>query len=131
MKTITHAEFGELLKAQGVEREHYAFKCPICGTIQSATSLVRAGAGPDVSDDRVWKSEGFSCVGRFTGHKRVKDEAPGQGCDWTLGGFFQVHTHEVEYKGKTHPIFEPASAAEAQALREHHLNTPFPPIEKA
>lgn len=115
MKTITLEDFHSQLKAQGVPITHCAFKCPVCQTIQSGNDLINAGAGKDF--DEVHKYLGFSCVGRFTGagsHKR--DNPPGHGCNWTLGGLLQVHKLEVVADaGDRHPRFELASPEEAQA----------------
>jgi len=65
MNTMTIEEFHEALIAQDVPRDHLAMKCPMCKTVQSAASLIAAGAGADF--DAVGKYLGFSCVGRFTG----------------------------------------------------------------
>ena len=115
--TITLDEFQARLQAQRVpSRRHVAMKCPVCGTVQSMDSLIRAGAGAD--EEAVEKFIGFSCVGRWTfagPHK--PGTPPGRGCDWTLGGLFQIHTLEVETPdGKRHPTFEVASPEEAQEL---------------
>ena len=116
MKTMTLEEFHAVLKAQGVkDRVDLAFRCPICGTVQSGRDLIAAGAGKTF--DEVEKYIGFSCVGRWTGagpHK--KGNGTGHGCDWTLGGVF--HLHEVEVilpDGEHRPTFEPVTAEEAQA----------------
>ncbi|MDI6835414.1 MAG: hypothetical protein QMD99_06835 [Rhizobiaceae bacterium] len=46
VEVIPVAEFHRRLNAQGVSgRQHFALRCPMCGTVQSATSLIRAGAG--------------------------------------------------------------------------------------
>lgn len=115
MKTMSLADFHAALKAQGVPRDHLAFRCPICKTVQSAHDLIAAGAGGTFED--VDKYLGFSCVGRFTqagGH--VKGTPPGKGCNWTLGGLFQMHELEVITEdGKQHPQFEPVTPEEAQA----------------
>jgi len=114
LKTIHIPELHALLAAQGVPDVHYAFRCPICKTIQSAADLIAAGAGKNF--DEVQRFLGFSCVGRFTdaGPHR-KDEPPGRGCNWTLGGLFQLHELEVvSADGKRHPMFEIATRAEAQ-----------------
>lgn len=116
-KQITLAAFHEQLKAQGVQRDHLAFKCPICKTVQSATDLIAAGAGRDFG--AVEKFLGFSCVGRWrnSGPWR-KGDKPGRGCDWTLGGLLQLHDLEVVTEdGVAHPRFEPASPEEAKAHR--------------
>jgi hypothetical protein len=119
MRRITIPEFHAELRAQGVStREQLAFKCPMCGTIQSAQSLINARAGE--SFDKVEKYLGFSCVGRFTNagpHK--KSATPGRGCDWTLGGLLGLHSLEViDDDGKAHPRFEIASPSEAKALQD-------------
>lgn len=116
MRKITMDEFHGELKAQGVPRDHLAFKCPRCGTIQSADDLIRAGAGADF--DVVEKYLGFSCVGRWRGGASgLGDKADARGCDWTLGGLFQLHKLAVVVDGREHPRFEPATPDEAQAHR--------------
>lgn len=113
MKTVTLDEFQDLIKSQGRERiEDVTFRCPVCGTLQSAQDLIDAGAGSNMRE--VEKYVGFSCVGRFTGAgAHVKDEPPGRGCNWTLGGLFRAHELEVVTPdGKHHPMFEPATAEE-------------------
>ena len=88
----------------GKKGSKWKFICPICGTAQSAEDLVAAG----VPKDKVGSYIGFSCVGRWTEagpHK--KDDKPGKGCDWTLGGLFSLHKLEIEdNEGKMHPHFE-------------------------
>lgn len=112
-----HAE----LRAQGVSaREHYAFRCVCCGTIQSGASLIRAGAGANFEAVEKWV--GFSCVGRFTGAgPKRKGEGPGRGCDWTLGGLFTIHKLEIlTPDGQRCALFEPATPEEAQDLERRH-----------
>lgn len=120
IETITIPEFHARLKAQGVKRhEDFAFKCPMCGTVQSGQSLICAGAGKDF--DAVEKYVGFSCVGRFTGAGAPRKKPDGKPCDWTLGGFFRLHKLEVIDEGGKHcPRFEIAPPEEAQALAAHH-----------
>jgi hypothetical protein len=70
-------------KAMGVERfgENYAdwvLICPACGTKQTPREVANAGGNIDTQ-------AGFSCIGRFP--NAVKN----LGCDWTLGGLFQIH----------------------------------------
>lgn len=113
-KTISLDEFQSAIQAQGVPIEHVAMKCPMCGTIQSATDLIRAGAGADM--DAVEKYLGFACIGRFTNAGPFKSGSSQVGCDWTLGGLFQLHRLEVVTPdGKRHPRFEMASPEVAQA----------------
>lgn len=116
LRKISIEEFHSELRAQGVSGKHHlAFRCPMCGTIQSATSLIKAGAGKDF--EQVEKFLGFSCVGRFTNAGPPRKKPDGQPCDWTLGGLFQFHELEViDTDGQSHPRFEIATAAEAAAL---------------
>lgn len=117
MQTMTIPEFHAALKAQGVSsREDFAFRCPMCGTVRSARSLMLGGAGGGF--DEVERFLGFSCVGRFTDAGPHKNGVPaGRGCDWTLGGLLSLHCLEViDQDGVGHPRFEPASAQEAQEL---------------
>lgn len=106
MKTVTMKEFHQTLRAQGQpRREDLTFKCPRCGTVQSAQDLIDAGAGEDM--DAVEKYTGFSCVGRWSDTK---------GCNWTLGGLLQIHEYEVvDDDGVHHPLFEPVMPAEGAA----------------
>ena len=98
-KQITLEEYKKQMKAQNCELEDVKFICPRCKTHQSARDLINAGAGKDI--DEVEKYLAFSCVGRFDKTK---------GCDWTLGGLFQIHTLEVVTPdGKRHPRFEVAA----------------------
>ncbi|OEC43162.1 hypothetical protein A7D27_10110 [Pseudomonas sp. 1D4] len=118
MKTATLDEYRALMKAQGVPREHTAFRCPMCSTVQSAADLLAAGAGNNLAAVEPYLA--FSCVGRFTGAGSPSAmKGLGRGCNWTLGGLFQTHQFEVVTDdGRHHPMFEPVTAAEAQAHME-------------
>lgn len=112
MDTMTESQFHEAIKAQGVPREHMAFECPMCGTIQSAADLIKAGVGKDF--DEVSNYLGFSCVGRFTKAGPPRKEPDGKPCNWSLGGLFQMHKLEVVTEdGKHHPHFAPVSQGKA------------------
>lgn len=88
---ITYEEFIALARAQGVtDVNHVAFKCCMCGTIQSMASLIEAGALPDQAENCV----GYSCVGRWL-NSGPPPGVPGKGCDWTLGGLFGSAGREV------------------------------------
>lgn len=121
-RSVTLEQFRAELQSQGViSREDLAMKCPICGTVQSARSLFRAGLGGTFEDAEGFL--GFSCVGRFTGAGAYsqKTKSSPEGCDWTLGGLFKLHKLEVETPdGRRHPRFEPATPEEAQALAREH-----------
>lgn len=93
MVTMTLKEW----KAKGTELfgtddfREWMFVCPACGNIQSYKDFF--GLTDDPQDYMA-----FSCIGRF------KENI---GCDWTLGGLFQLHTTEViDEEGKAHPVFE-------------------------
>lgn len=121
MRTVTREQFQAELQAQGVKTHlDFAFRCPVCKTIQSARDLIAAGAGNDF--DAVERYLAFSCVGRFTNagpHK--KDTPPGKGCNWTLGGLFQLHELTVTTDdGEKHPRFELATPDEAKAHAAKH-----------
>lgn len=69
--------------------------CPHCHTSQSPRDLVEAG----VDKGEVMDYWGFSCIGSF-------DDK--QGCNWTLGGLFQIHELDViDGSGKSFPRFAP------------------------
>lgn len=121
MRKISIEEFRAELAAQGVSgREHGAFKCVACGTVQSMALLAANG----VPEGKLESQIGFSCVGRWTHRTPIPatDKWGGPrtdgkiGCDWTLGGLFQQHKLIVIDENGEHPCFALASPAEAQAL---------------
>jgi hypothetical protein len=117
IRKLTLDEFHAELKAQGVaETLDLAFKCVVCGTVQSARTLICVSAGKDF--EAVSGFLGFSCAGRWTAAGPYKEKgAKGLGCDWTLGGLFSLHTLTVDDgSGTPRPCFEPATPEEAQAL---------------
>lgn len=121
MRSVTLEEFHGIVRGQGVPIEDVAFRCPMCGTVQSANDLIAAGAGANFEE--VEKYLAYSCVGRFTGAgQHRKDAPPGTPCDWTLGGLFRIHKLEVVTPdGEKHPRFEPVSPEEAQQHRSQRL----------
>lgn len=124
MKKLTLDEYKRALLAQGVgSHEHFAMKCPMCQTIQSAADLIAAGAGADFY--AVEKYLGFSCVGRFTGAGTPRRKPDGKPCNWTLGGLFALHKLVVVTPdGKEHPRFELATPEEAQEHMKRHAAAP-------
>lgn len=114
MERIDTTELHKRMKAQGVSsRDHIAFKCPICSTVQSMASLRKAGAPADKVENYV----GFSCEGRFTNAGPFVKGSGKRGCDWTLGGLFSLHELEVTLPdGRTQPSFVVATPDEARAL---------------
>jgi len=115
MRKITLDEFRSELKSQGQAREDAAFVCPMCGTVQSAKSLIAAGAGKNFEE--VETQLGYSCVGRWLGAPAPRKKPDGKPCNWTLGGLFCLHALEVTGPdGKDHPFFEIASIEQAERL---------------
>ena len=77
---------------------NWKFKCPNCGNIQSLQDFVNA---------RIDNAEGkfyYSCIGRY-----VKDK----GCNWTLGGLFQIHKTAIFKDGVVVPVFEMAETEDS------------------
>ena len=123
MRTITLEQFLSELKAQGVPRQHLAFVCPICKTVQSTASLMKAA---NRDEDYVENYIGFSCIGRWTNAGEHKEGHDGHGCDWTLGGFLHLHELEViDEQGKHHMRFEIATPEQARELMQQFA-TPEP-----
>lgn len=124
MERIDQKELHLRMRTQGVSsKEHIAFRCAACGTVQSMASLIKAGAQPETVERYI----GFSCEGRFSGvgpwpsskdkSKKAQARRQQRGCDWTLGGLFKIHRLEVVLEdGKVHPSFEIAEPHEARAL---------------
>jgi len=115
---LTFEQWQARTAAQGQPREHLAFMCPICGTVQSMASLRAAG----VPEDKIETQIGFSCEGRWTNagpfpSKPTAKRKTHRGCNWTLGGLFRLHRLEVERDGQTHPFFEIATTEQAAQLR--------------
>ncbi len=104
-------------------REHLALVCPICGTVQSMASLIKAGAPADKVDGFF----GFSCEGRFTRAgpwpaqsaqtQAAKQRRLVRGCDWTLGGLLRLHQLEVMTEDGVRPCFVLATPEQARALQ--------------
>lgn len=103
METIGIKDFIEkATKLYGPKARYWKFICPKCRTIQTAADLMEVG----VSKEDVQSRIGFSCIGRFDSSK---------GCNWTLGGLFQIHNLEIKDEtGKLHPHFELVDAGESE-----------------
>lgn len=132
MKKMSHAEFmqacGKQFDDPSIHHRHWAFVCPVCGTVQSAESLIRAGVKRAMVDGAL----GFACVGRFTGAgEHEQGERPGRGCDYTLGGLFKLHELEVEMDGRRNPMFNLASNEQALHLYNLHQKDPEIITERA
>lgn len=84
MEQLTLSQFREKLKEHWPDMMSVEFICPSCKTVQTGNDLVAAGAGNNFEEIQGYI--GFSCIGRFDKEK---------GCDWTLGGLFQIHELEI------------------------------------
>jgi hypothetical protein len=119
MITIPATEYIKQLKAQQVPIDDQAFVCPLCGKVQSAVDLIKAGAGKDM--DEVMKYLGYSCVGRWTNAGPPRKTKDGKGCNWTLGGLFKLHEIEIlGQDGKRYPRFAVATPAQARFHMEEN-----------
>ena len=99
MHQMTLAEFHRIVLQQKVEPLYLQFVCPRCHTVQCADDFIKAGVGESFSEVEPYLA--FSCIGRW-------DES--KGCDWTLGGLFQIHELVVTTPdGTRHPRFRPAN----------------------
>lgn len=101
----------------GPKARFWKFVCPACGTVQSGENFVATGKFSFEKPDALLSVLGYSCIGRFTGKDDEGIAAKGRGekwdkgCNWTLGGLFQIHTLEViDENGKCVPHFEFAEA---------------------
>ena len=90
--TMSHAEWWDKGKELfGEDFNKWRFVCAHCGEVQTMEDFAEAEI--EKGNQKVF----FSCIGR---------EVVGRGCDWTLGGFFQIHTAEViKGDGTKVPVF--------------------------
>lgn len=116
MQTMTLDDFQAACMERFPSSLQTAVKCPMCGTIQTAQDFIDAGQGHSFDD--VQGKLGYSCIGRYTGAGSPRKNPDGKPCNWTLGGLFRFHKLEVVTPdGKSHPHFELATKAEAEAHR--------------
>lgn len=87
----------------GADRKGWKFVCAGCKTVQSAHDFMQHAKDKEaMRKDMLRGIVGFSCIGRYV---------DGIGCDWTLGGFFQIHTSLIHTdEGKDVPVFDFADA---------------------
>lgn len=102
MKVLSQEEWVALgTKLYGEDKREWKFKCVQCGEAQTYNDFIKIG----VEDPTLYVH--FSCIGRFT-----KD----RGCDWTLGGLFQLHKQEViDSEGNRHRTFEFADTLDEES----------------
>jgi hypothetical protein len=95
VKQISLAEWrAEGEELFGKDMNKWKFKCVQCGHVQTLQDFIDHG----IDEKEAVTLFFYSCLGRWK-----KDV----GCDWTLGGLFQIHKLVVisEY-GKPVPVFE-------------------------
>ena len=99
LKPVSRADWmDEGQRLFGTDFKKWRFKCIRCGHVQTAQDFIDLGIE---NWDGVFY---YSCIGRWK---------KGVGCDWTLGGLFQIHTKEVfGEEGKPIPVFEYAKEGE-------------------
>jgi len=79
----------------GKDSYNWKFKCPSCGHIQSINSMLKHT--PSLKAVEIENMVFVNCEGRYNAK---------YGCDWTLGGLFQIHKVEVNFNGKICRAFE-------------------------
>jgi len=96
IKIMMRSEWEAEGKARfGIDKKNWIFKCPNCNTLQSYDDWSRLTT---LEPKEINQYIGFSCIGRVS-----KD----MGCNWSLGGLFQIHKLEViQLDGKKVPFFE-------------------------
>ena len=79
----------------------WLYVCPMCGHVQGAHEFAER---TEIKKDDYHKYIGFSCIGRYLKYQKPlpgQDEhafpvkMKGGGCNWTLGGLFNIHNAEV------------------------------------
>ena len=94
-KRISFDEWkAEAIRLYGRDERNWRFKCPNCGHVQCGKEVRERNPSliGTISD---WIT--CNCEGRHT---------PGIGCNWTLGGLFQIHKVEVTIGQKIIRAFE-------------------------
>jgi predicted RNA-binding Zn-ribbon protein involved in translation (DUF1610 family) len=87
------------------EPDKVAFKCPVCGHVQTLGDFRSRGLD--------YQQAYFNCIGRYIGGRSAfHEEGPGP-CDYTSGGLFCLNTVVVVKDGKEVPVFEFAFEEEA------------------
>lgn len=88
----------------GEDPKDWAFKCPVCGNIQTAKDFIKHNI--EEPENKVY----FSCIGRY-----VK----GIGCDWTLGGLLKINKISVMKDAQVFPVFQRATLVD---LLKNNIN---------
>lgn len=97
----------EAFKRFGADKMLWAWKCPLCGFVQTA-AMYKAAKAPE-------SAIAFSCVGRWIDGSRKAFGGSGPGpCDYAGGGLFAVNPVVVVHPdGHTTDLFELATLEEA------------------
>ena len=112
IKNYTQEELNETgERLFGKDKLKWKVECPMCKHPQSVDDYIER---TDLRGKDIEKRFGWSCIGRSLKKQEViksKGDFPyyfkGGGCNWTLGGFFQLHKATVENEeGKPCPCFD-------------------------
>lgn len=99
---LSLADFRARCQAQGVPgREHYAFKCPSCGAVQSIASLVRQHGMNQIHAERAL---GSAC----------------KTCSASAGSPDCCQIEVTDHRGDVHQFFALATPEEARRLAGMH-----------
>ena len=100
-------------KLFGKSLRDWLFVCPMCWHVQGGLEFQER---TDLEIKNIEKVLGFSCIGRYLRNQEPKPrqregamplKMKGGGCNWTLGGLFQMHKASVILDdGSEHQIFE-------------------------
>lgn len=111
MKNYTFIEWEkEATKRFGNDFKEWKLKCVSCGHVQSITSILKNNPKLEKKDVVDWFF--MSCEGRVNGKGidafkiQKGDDFSKDGCNWTLGGLFEIHEVEVTRNGVMFPIFD-------------------------
>jgi len=81
----------------GPEQLKWRFVCPACGYVASTKEYKDAGA-PDTA-------VAFSCVGRWSGARRLAFGKGSGPCDYAGGGLLRLNPVHVQEAGSVHQVF--------------------------
>jgi hypothetical protein len=113
-ETITQGELlAELRKRFGDDPKAWAFVCPSCGDVASATDFRVALDANGRGDEPASNHLGQVCIGRILG--ALKREQPqggykSRGCDWAAFGLFSGPMFVIFPDGRAEPSFRIADA---------------------
>jgi hypothetical protein len=96
----------EGLRRFGEDKQHWAFKCPVCFNVMS---IARAKAEFPELKGRDWRPES-ECIGRYLDTPVARMIFDGKRsekrCDWCAYGLFRGPCHVTTAEGKDIAVFE-------------------------